>query len=231
MYQSLTQRRTYFAVDSFQNCYTKHTPHAWYRAKTAVLSVVGRMIIRPYGATMLEDELLKWKFRRGSPEALTRIYEKYLDPMLTLAIGLLHNTAEAEDVVHDVFVSFAQSAGTFRIRGSLSGYLATSVVNRVRDYRRRRCRQAVGLSNRVPPIPDWAAPDDLVVFTEQAGKLSDAMAQLPDEQREVVLLRLTADMKFRDIAKVQQASINTVQGRYRYGLDKLRSVLNGEVDE
>ena len=57
------------------------------------------------------------------------------------------------------------------------------------------------------------------------------MADLPDEQREVVLLRLTADMKFRDIAKLQQVSINTVQGRYRYGLDKLRSVLNGEVDE
>jgi RNA polymerase sigma-70 factor (ECF subfamily) len=70
-----------------------------------------------------------------------------------------------------------------------------------------------------------------VIFTEQAAKLSQAVGQLPDEQREVVLLRLTADMKFRDIAKVQQVSINTVQGRYRYGLDKLRSVLNGEVDE
>ena len=91
---------------------------------------------------MLEDELLKWKFRRGSREALAHIYEKYLDPMLTLAVGLLNNTAQAEDVVHDVFVSFAKSAGDFRVRGSLSGYLATSVVNRVRDYQRRHgsCR-------------------------------------------------------------------------------------------
>ena len=70
-----------------------------------------------------------------------------------------------------------------------------------------------------------------MIFTEQAGRLSQAVGTLPDEQREVVLLRLTADMKFRDIAKLQQVSINTVQGRYRYGLDKLRSVLNGEVDE
>ncbi|MCL5280334.1 MAG: hypothetical protein M1376_10555 [Planctomycetes bacterium] len=46
---------------------------------------------------MLEDEWLKWKFRRGSRTALARIYEKYLDPMLTLAVGLLNNTAEAED--------------------------------------------------------------------------------------------------------------------------------------
>jgi RNA polymerase sigma factor (sigma-70 family) len=180
---------------------------------------------------MLEDELLKWKFRRGSREALARIYEKYLDPMLTLASGLLNNTAQAEDVVHDVFVSFAKTAGDFRVRGSLSGYLATSVVNRVRDHQRRRCRQAASLSHRVEPTRDLAAPEDTVIFTEQAGRLNQAIAELPEEQREAVLLRLTADMKFRDIAKVQQVSINTVQGRYRYGLDKLRSVLNGEVDK
>jgi RNA polymerase sigma-70 factor (ECF subfamily) len=189
------------------------------------------MIIRPYGATMLEDEWLKWKFRRGSRAALARIYEKYLDPMLTLAVGLLNNTAQAEDVVHDVFVSFARSADDFRLRGSLSGYLATSVVNRVRDYQRRRRREAVGRDAKSCVSRESPGPDDLVIFTEQAGRLTQAVAELPEEQREVVLLRLTADMKFRDIAKLQQVSINTVQGRYRYGLDKLRSVLNGEVDE
>jgi RNA polymerase sigma-70 factor (ECF subfamily) len=180
---------------------------------------------------MLEDELLKWKFRRGSREALARIYEKYLNAMLTLAVGLLNNTAEAEDVVHDVFVAFARSAHDFRVRGSLSGYLATSVVNRVRDNRRRRRRQVVNANKRVEPAREAAAPDEKVIFTEQAGRLNQVVAELPDDQREVVLLRLTAGMKFRDIAKLQQTSVNTVQGRYRYGLDKLRSMLNGEVDE
>jgi RNA polymerase sigma-70 factor, ECF subfamily len=180
---------------------------------------------------MLEDELLKWKFRRGSREALARIYEKYLDPMLTLAAGLLNDASEAQDVVHDVFVSFARSAPGFRLRGSLSGYLATSVVNRVRDRQRQRCRQARGRVGLAPPVNAAASPDDAVIFTEQAGRLSRVVGELPEEQREVVLLRLTADMKFRDIAKLQQVSINTVQGRYRYGLDRLRSMLNGEVEE
>ncbi len=180
---------------------------------------------------MLEDELLKWKFRRGSREALARIYEKYLNAMLTLAVGLLNNTAEAEDVVHDVFVAFARSARDFRVRGSLSGYLATSVVNRVRDNRRRQRRQVVNAGKRVEPVRELAAPDEKVIFTEQAGRLNQVVAELPDDQWEVVLLRLTAGMKFRDIAKLQQTSVNTVQGRYRYGLDKLRSMLNGEVDE
>ncbi len=178
---------------------------------------------------MLEDELLKWKFRRGSKEALARIYEKYLDSMLTLAVGLLHDVSEAQDVVHDVFVSFAKSAGNFRVRGSLGGYLATSVVNRVRDRKRHLRRQALrDAALRVSK--DSPEPDQRVIFTEQASRLSQAVAQLPDEQREVVLLRLTAGMKFRDIAKLQQISTNTVQGRYRYGLDKLRSLLNGEVE-
>ncbi|MHC4759215.1 MAG: sigma factor-like helix-turn-helix DNA-binding protein [Planctomycetota bacterium] len=57
------------------------------------------------------------------------------------------------------------------------------------------------------------------------------MAQLPYEQREAVILHLRAKMKFRQIAKLQNVSTSTVQGRYRYGLEKLRSILNGEVEK
>ena len=64
---------------------------------------------------MLEDELLKWRFKCGSRDALSRIYEKYLNHMLTLAMGLLNDMNMAEDIVHDVFVSFAQSASRLRI--------------------------------------------------------------------------------------------------------------------
>lgn len=179
---------------------------------------------------MLEDELLKWRFRRGSREAMAQIYEKYLDSMLTLAVGLLHDVNEAQDVVHDVFVSFAKSAGRFRIRGSLGGYLATSVANRVRDRMRHAKRQS-GRDTVSCVSTEPSEPDQVVIFTEQASRLNEAMAQLPDDQREVVLLRLTAGMKFVDIAKVQQVPVNTAQGRYRYGIDKLRSLLNSEVDE
>jgi len=50
----------------------------------------------------MEDQLLKWKLRQGSKEALAQVYEKYVDSMLTLAMGLLNNRAAAEDVVQDV---------------------------------------------------------------------------------------------------------------------------------
>jgi len=179
---------------------------------------------------MFEDQLLKWKFKRGSDEALTLIYQKYLDSMLTLALGLLNDAAAAEDVVQDVFVAFAQSRRSFQMWGSLSGYLATSVVNRVRDYQRRQRRQA-GRDARVRVRAEPPGPEQAVILTEQAKLLAQAVGALPEEQREVVLLRLKVGLKFRDIAKLQRTSINTILSRYRYGLERLRSMLDGEVEK
>ena len=180
---------------------------------------------------MLEDELLKWKLRSGSQEALARVYEKYIDSMLTLAMGLLNNRAAAEDVVQEVFLSFARSARNLRSQGSLRSYLMTSVLNRVRDCRRRLKRQPGAVSPADEPVCAAAGPEQAAILMEETARLNQAVAQLPDEQREVVLLRLKANMKFRDIARLQQTSIGTALGRYRYGLDRLRFLLNGEVEQ
>jgi len=178
---------------------------------------------------MLEDELLKWKLRRGSKDALAQVYEKYVDPMLTLAMGLLNDKAAAEDVVQDVFLSFARSARNLNAHGNLRSYLMTSVLNRVRDRRRQRQRQA-GKDAEPCISTEAAGPDEAAILVEETTRLNHAVAKLPDEQREVVLLRLKAKMKFRDIARLQQTSVSTVLGRYRYGLDRLRSLLNGEAN-
>jgi RNA polymerase sigma factor (sigma-70 family) len=69
------------------------------------------------------------------------------------------------------------------------------------------------------------------VCSEELKQLSFAMAQLPYEQREVIMLHLHGGMMFKQIAKSQQVSINTVQSRYRYALDKLRSLMNSEMTE
>ena len=179
---------------------------------------------------MLEDELLKWKFRRGSREALSRIYEKYFDSMLTLAMALLRNAEDAQDVVHDVFVSFARSADGFRLRGSLSGYLATSVVNRVRDRVRQQQRRSA--RRDVEPLPPGQPlePREALIHSEETQRVNEALARLPYEQREAVVLRLKASMRFRDIARLQGCPISTVQRRCYHGLDKLRGMLNDEVN-
>jgi RNA polymerase sigma factor (sigma-70 family) len=181
---------------------------------------------------MVEDQRLKWKLKRGSQEALALVYEKHIDSMLTLAMGLLNNRAAAEDVVQDVFLSFARSARDLRLHGSLRSYLMAGVLNRVRDHRRRLGRQALrsGSAERADPMYESAGPEEVAILVEETARLGGAIAELPEEQREVVLLRLKGNLKFRDIARLQQTSVNTVLGRYRYGLDRLRSLLNGEVN-
>jgi RNA polymerase sigma-70 factor (ECF subfamily) len=66
---------------------------------------------------------------------------------------------------------------------------------------------------------------------ELSQRLAHAMAQLPYEQREAIILHLQSKMRFRQIAKGKGVSLNTVLSRYRYGLNKLRSILDGELKE
>lgn len=180
---------------------------------------------------MLEDKLLIWKLKRGDADALRRIYEKYKDDLLTIAGSLLNETAAAEDILHDVFVSFAENVQRFHLYGSLKNYFITCVVNKVRDRFRAKMYQVVEIERVAPVDSKSAGPAEILSDAEQSQLLAEALAQLPIQQREVIILHLQAGMKFREIADMQSISINTVQGRYRYGLDKLRSILNGQVTE
>lgn len=179
---------------------------------------------------MLEDKLLVLKCRSGNKDAMCRIYEKYKDYLLTLAKGLLGRQAEAEDIVHDVFVSFAKSAGSFQLTGNLRSYLATCVSNLARDKIRAGTRQTRNPDSMCLFARHPDNPAQRVIESEELMQLRKALHQIPYEQRETVILHLKAGMKFREIARLQGASISTVHGRYRYGLDKLRSLLNSEVE-
>ena len=178
---------------------------------------------------MLEDKLLVLKCKRGSNDGMCRIYEKYKDYLLTVARALLGEKTAAEDVVHDVFVSFAQSVRQFQLTGSLRGYLATCVCNLARDKIRAKKQQDKNLNpgNVVRSDPD--NPEQQVIEREELTRLRQAISQLPYEQREAVVLHLKGGMKFRELARLQGVSIGTIHGRYRYGLNKLRSLLNSEV--
>jgi len=76
---------------------------------------------------MIEDRLLLWRFKNGNEDALCRIYEKYRTRLLKLANALSNDKDMAEDVVQDVFVSFAQSAKRLRIGGNLLPKLSGSL--------------------------------------------------------------------------------------------------------
>jgi RNA polymerase sigma-70 factor (ECF subfamily) len=161
-------------------------------------------------------------------DALRRIYEKYKPELLIVAKALLNDAAAVEDVLHDVFVRFASQAGRFRLKGSLKGYLAICIANRSRNTNRQERHNLQGDGKLGPsnlPNPLQAAG-----HAEQRRILTCALAQLPPEQRQVVVLHVLSSLRFRQIARQTGESVNTIQSRYRYGLAKLQTLLNGEVD-
>jgi len=180
---------------------------------------------------MVEEKLLILRFKRGSPEALRQIYDRYRVELLKLAVVLVGEVDTAEDIVHDAFIKFARSAGRIRLTGSLRSYLVTSVINRTRNYRRDSHRHAEANLEQTDLRPSGVRePLQWAVLSEQLALLSEAMQELPYEQREVISCRMEMGMTFRQIATLQRTSSNTVKGRYRYAMARLRSLLNSEVD-
>jgi RNA polymerase sigma-70 factor (ECF subfamily) len=181
---------------------------------------------------MLEDKVLIWKFKCGSSDALRRIYEKYKKDLLRLAAILSNNSSDAEDIVHDVFISFAQSVETLKLSGNLKNFLLTCIANRSRNKNRaNQHRRTTRLDEAESIVSHLKTPEQWMIQSEELKRWNNIMAQIPYEQRETIILHLRADMNFRQIAQLQGVSANTVKGRYRYGLDKLRSILNHEVEK
>ncbi len=181
---------------------------------------------------MLEDRFLIWRLRQGNDAALCRVYEKYRDSLLRLAVSLSNDPAAAEDIVHDVFVSFIRQARHFRLTGSLKSYLATCVANRARNvHRAQRVRRVAPLGEAVNVAAESWRPDQWLVCSEELRQMASALALLPDEQREAITLHLQGGLKFREVAAFQHVPLKTALSRYRCGLLKLRSLLNGEVTE
>lgn len=164
-------------------------------------------------------------------DSLQYIYEQHRDSLLILAIALSHDVNIAEDAVHDVFVAFAQNLKNFKQTGSPKAYLAKCVANRVRDLMRKKRSKAkaISLEQNCSTVSNLRDPGQLIVCNEELQRLSSALVKLPYEQREVVVLHIHGQMRFKVIAKSLGISVNTVKGRYRYGISKLRSLLNSEI--
>jgi RNA polymerase sigma-70 factor (ECF subfamily) len=163
---------------------------------------------------------------------MCRVYEKYRDDLLRLAVSLSNDTTSAEDIVHDVFASFIRQAGQFRLTGSLKGYLATCVANRARNVNRARlAHRAAPLDEAADTVSDSWRPEQWIVCSEELRRIAGALASLSDEQREAVTLHLQGGLKFREIAEFQHVPLKTALSRYYGGLRKLQTLLNGEVTE
>ena len=179
---------------------------------------------------MSEDGRILKQLQKGDKDALRLLYEKYADTLVSVALSLVSDIHTAEDCLHDAFVDFAATVPVLRIHGNLRSYLISCVANRARDLLRKKARSANLNLEQLKPAANADEPDSTLITNEGARQVYDALGHLPYEQREVFALHVQADMTFHQIADLTGASINTVQSRYRYGMEKLRSLLNTEFE-
>lgn len=179
---------------------------------------------------LLQNRLLIARFNRGDIQALQAMYDLYKKDMMTLASGLLFDRTLAEDVLHEVFAKLIGLQGRLCIRSTLRAYLLQAVANEARSANRAQARKD---PTKIDALNngrgDIERPESNAVRSEQRKRLEQALSKLPYEQREVLLLRHYGQVKFRVIAKLHGVSMSAVQARYRYGLNKLRSLLGGDL--
>ena len=162
--------------------------------------------------------------------AFRKTYETHKERLLTLAVALTGDRHSGEDVLHGVFSSLWQDGRRLRDGAGIGSYLAVCVRNRAIDLLRkgkRRAQSAVQLETGVrQQRPE--DPVESVVKDETAERLLASVAQLPDPLREVLSLRIWADMSFDEIAGLQAVSKSTAHGRYQEALQTLRGRIGGE---
>lgn len=171
-----------------------------------------------------ELDRLLLRVGQGEREAFARLYGLTRGAVYALALSLLRDAHEAQDVAQDVYVKVWESAPAYRPQGSPMAWLLTVARNLARSRLRQSGRQVEldeGAWNAIP-----AAVPDL----EERQLLQGALARLGTEEREIVLLHAVTGLKHREIAQLLELPLSTVLSKYHRGLKKLRAQMKGESD-
>jgi len=161
----------------------------------------------------------------GGERAFAAVYDQFAAGLLRVAWAMLGSREEAEDCVQDVFVGLVRSRQAVAATANFRAYLFTCLRHRVARQAQRRCRLPMRSLDDVPEAALAAAP---LSDGARSVALELALARLPSEQREVVVLKIDGGLTFAEIAAVVGVAPNTAASRYRYALEKLRAALQEE---
>ncbi len=178
--------------------------------------------------------------KAGDARAYERLVGLYSPRLYGYLLRLVGRADEAEELLQEVFLRLVRSMATYRHDGQLTAYLFRIATNVVRDrYRRKQVRphqvaeseagdgeETVSLGENV--AGDEPEPGERIRQSERAAALSAALARLPEEQRQVILLRHFSEMPFNEIADLLNCPVGTVLARAHRGLRRLRELLNDE---
>ena len=183
------------------------------------------------------DEQLLSLYTRGELEAMEVLLERYKRPVFSFVLRLIGDRARAEDLLQETFLRLVEHAHTFEGSAKLKTWLFRIARNQCIDESRRRVHRrhpsldaplgddgnASTLHDRVPSKE--AAADRRTVGVELKQCMTEAIDALPEEQREVFVLRQVQNLAFKEIAEITGVPENTVKSRMRYALERLQGAL------
>jgi RNA polymerase sigma-70 factor (ECF subfamily) len=170
----------------------------------------------------LPDNMLRTALERNDPAAVELMWDQYAADLFAFLQAVLCSRHDAEDVLQTVFVRIVQKRHRLAKARRLDAYVYRIARNEASRFisRRKRERTVEAVDESwLTVTEDSRKPNDL---TEQ---LQAALARLPQPQREVIVMKVYRQKTFLDISRLLRLSQNTVASRYRYGIEKLRTLL------
>jgi RNA polymerase sigma-70 factor (ECF subfamily) len=187
------------------------------------------------------DEELIGRFLAGQPEAFNQLVTRWEKRIYNFVLRYCGNREEARDLCQDTFAAALQRLSSLQDPRRFSSWLYTIALNccRMRFRRTRHQGQALPLDDplqgeqlaeevqrsRLAPAPD---PESAVLLQERIEQLRQALQQLSEDQRLVVILKEYQDLKFQEIADILECPLSTIKTRLYQGLRNLRSLLAAE---
>jgi len=188
-------------------------------------------------ATLPDEDLLA-RFTEGDTTAFEVLLERYQRPIYNFILRSVRDPARAEDLLQDVFLRVIQRAEDFRGQAKFSTWLYTITRNLCIDTSRKMSHRrhpsldapASRHEDGAPALIERVAAEQADTDRKAAGRdLQDAIARavedLPEDQREVFLMRQVEGLRFQDIAAIVGVPENTIKSRMRYALERLQAAL------
>ena len=178
------------------------------------------------------DEQLMLAFREGDAAAFEALVQRHRGPVFNFILRSTGNPARAEDLLQEAWLKVIRGSRQYEPKARFTTWLYTIARNLCVDSARRETfREVVPLEasrrDGAPPMAEWLSdgrpePDRAAHSARLRPLLEQALMSLPQEQREVFVLREYSGVPFKEIASVVGMSENTVKSRMRYALEGLR---------
>lgn len=174
--------------------------------------------------TAASDELLIQQFRDGNSNAFNELYQRHLSSVYR-RVRYIIPEADVEDVTQEVFLAALKSLGSFRGEAQFGTWLRTLTNHKVAEYYRKRNRKG-----EAPQVPLFDAmghtegnPSKIM---EERIALRKALNQIPDQYREVILLRFAEGLQFNEIAELTGQNLEAAKSLFRRAMSALRNHLD-----